>query len=199
MSVLLYENENLIDPRDPSKTTMKACEATFTYACMLGNRRVHGSSELTVSADTWPEVIQKVMDSEEILEQATRGALVKVEIKIGKYIKDVPLQEITGSQKSIVARYVNVDGSKSTRVKVPFVRTDITEDQLIAILQSLDPALLLKDPSGTKVNLYDTNIFQSKTEHLWNKEPAGVVPSGNVRDAGADGYLGDSETQPTIN
>lgn len=199
MSVLLYENQNLVDPRDPLKVTMKAVEATFTYACMLGNRRVHGSTEISCSADTWADVIAKVLEEQEKIESVTRGVVVKIELKIGKYIKDVALAEITSNQKSIAARFVNVDGSKSTKVKIPFVRTDITEDQLIAVLQSLDPCLLLKDPAGTAVNLYDTNIFQSKVEYLWNKEPAGIVTSGNVVDAGADGKAGQIASHPTIN
>lgn len=199
MSVLLYENQNLVDPRNPLNVTMKAVEATFTYACMLGNRRVHGSTEIAVSADTWAHVIAKVLEEQEKVESVTKGVVVKIELKIGKYIKDTALAEITNTQKSIAARFVNVDGSKSTKVKIPFVRTDITEDQLIAVLQSLDPCLLLKDPAGIAVNLYDTNIFQSKVEYLWNKEPAGIVTSGNVVDAGADGKAGQIASHPTIN
>jgi hypothetical protein len=178
---------------------MKACEATFTYACYLGNRRVHGSSKISVFADTWVGVIAKVLAEQEKIESVSRGVIVKIELKIGKYIKDTELETISNSQKSIAARFVNVDGSKSTKIRVPFVRTDITEDQLITVLQSMEPCLLLKDPAGTGVNLYDTNIFQAKSEYLWNKEPAGIVTSANVVDAGVDGMAGQELAEPILN
>ena len=75
MSVLLYENQNLVNPRNPLKITTKAVEATFTYACMMGNRRVRGSTEIAVSADTWADVIAKVLEEQEKVESVTKGVI----------------------------------------------------------------------------------------------------------------------------
>jgi len=198
MSVLLYEGHNLIDPANPLVTDLKACEVTATFAMMRGNRRVHAVSMFSVHAGTWGLAVQKAYEHAEELESISRGVLVKVELKVGKYIKDTPLEEITDSQKSLFAVYKNVDGSKSTKIRVPFLRTDITQDQIDAVLTALNPCLLLKDPTGTAVNLYTTSILSAQGSYQWDKEPAGVVTSGNTADGGTDGMIGQSDAEPTL-
>jgi len=198
MSVLLYENVDLIDPGSPLTTDLKAIEVKIVLACMKGNARVHRASYFSVTAGTWGLAIQKAYAHAELIESLSRGVLVKIETKIGKYIKDVPLEEITDRQKSGYAKYKTVDGAKTTAVAIPFLRTDLDDDQIDTVLESMDLCLMMKDEFGTGINMFRTNILSSFSTARWDKEPAGVVTSGNVQDDGVDTMVGQSVAEPAI-
>jgi len=198
MSVLIYEGVNLVNPADPAQVNMKALEVTAVFAMMRGNKRVHASSEFSVSAGTWGLALQKAWSHAEEIESLSRGVLVKITTQVGKYIKDATLLDITSTQRSAKVVYKNVDGSKSTKVKIPFLRSDVTEDQIDTVLKALNPCLLMKNPAGTGILLYDTNIMSSKSTFQWDREPAGLVTSANVVDAGTDGHVGQIEAEPDI-
>lgn len=196
MSVLLYESVDLIDPGSPTVTNMKAVEVKIVLAVLKGNNRVHKASYFSVTAATWGLAIQKAYETAEEIERLSRGVLVKIETKLGKYIKDAPLEEITDRQKSGYATFKTVDGAKKTSVSIPFMRTDLSEDEFDSVLEALDLCLLMKDPFGTGVLMYRTNILMGVRTSRWDKEPAGVVDSGNIVDQGDDGFLGNEIAEP---
>jgi hypothetical protein len=166
---------------------------------MKGNRRVHDASYFSVYADTWDNVIIKGMAQAEKIESLSRGVLVKAEIKVGKYIKDTPLETITERQKTVYAVYKTIDGAKSTRIKIPFMRTDVSDDVAESVLNSMDPALIMKNTTGTDSVVYATNILMDTYSAKRSKEAAGTVGRTNVTDGGVDGYLGQEVAEPVVN
>lgn len=194
MTVKLYNKTVIIDPSDPLVQIM-AGRFVITLACIKGNTRVHKSTEITVQGSTWAEVIEQGYAAAEAIERCSRGRLVKLQLVCGHYIKDVNLYTITDNDRAMTITMRSVDGSKTQRVYVPFVRSDMTDDAIQAEVENIGAGLLMKNPAGTGLLYFPTEEVKSMKKYHWNAESKVVVDNtNNSNDSGADTFLGtDSE------
>lgn len=190
MSVKLYDKTVIIDPSDPLVQTM-AGRFVITLACIKGNTRVHKSTEVTVQGSTWAQVIANGYAAAEAIERCSRGRLVKFQLICGHYIKDTNLYTITDNDRAMTITMRSADGSKTQRIYVPFVRSDIADDVIQSEIENIGAGLLMKNPAGTGLLYFQTEEVKSMKKYHWNAESKITVDSEQTTDdQGADSFLG---------
>lgn len=196
MTVKLYDKTQITDPLNPNAQIM-AGRFVITLACIKGNTRVHKSTEVTVQGSTWSEVIAQGYAAAEAIERCSRGRLVKFQLICGHYIKDVNLYTITENDRAMTVTMRSVDGSKTQRIYIPFVRSDLTDDQIQADIETIGAGLLMKNPAGNGLLYFSTDEVKSMKKYHWNAESKILVDTTNVADdAGADSFLGSDVASP---